>query len=518
LRLQDILSRSAKFYGDRVASVCGPERIRYGQFMDRVNRLANGLASLGVRFGDRIAGLLPNCHRFAELYLAGAQIGAVLVPLNVRLSPRELITLLEHSEAVGLVSGNSFRATLQAMEPHFPKLKFLIGSHLQEEGFGDYEKLILDSSSSRIDHDFGDGKVAIQMYTSGTTGDPKGVLLTHRNIMANTLTGIYERRFTCQDVFLNASPMYHIADLEYFFQILSVGGTNVFIERFDPLLFLEAIQRERVTCTWIVPTMIHDLLACPDLARFDVTSLRTIFYGGACLSPEVFWRARKTFPCEFSLGFGLTEAGPLLSLLRPADHRGEPAEVEKRLRSCGREVFNVEVRIVDEKGKELPPGQVGEIVARGANVMKGYWKMEKETQWTLRGGWLHTGDMAWMDEEGYLFLVDRKKDVIKSGGENIYSREVEKTIASHPAVKEVAVIGVPDERWGEAVKAVIVLREGIPCTEKEILEHSRHKLAGFKQPKSVSFVPALPKNITGKVLKTELREMYPKTRGGGCGF
>ena len=518
MRLQDILSRSAKFYGDRVASVCGPERIRYGQFMDRVNRLANGLASLGVRFGDRIAGLLPNCHRFAELYLAGAQIGAVLVPLNVRLSPRELITLLEHSEAVGLVSGNSFRATLQAMEPHFPKLKFLIGSHLQEEGFGDYEKLILGSSSSRVDLDFDDGEVAIQMYTSGTTGDPKGVLLTHRNIMANTLTGIYERRFTFQDVFLNASPMYHIADLEYFFQILSVGGTNVFIERFDPLLFLEAIQRERVTCTWIVPTMLHDLLSVPDLKRYDVTSLQTIFYGGACLSLDLFNRARKAFPCEFSLGFGLTEAGPLLSLLRPADHRGEPAEVEKRLRSCGREVFNVEVRIVDEKGKELPPGQVGEIVARGANVMKGYWKMEEETRQALRGGWLHTGDMARRDEEGYIFLVDRKKDVIKSGGENIYSREVEEMMAAHPAVKEVAAVGVPDDRWGEAVKAVVVLREGADCSEREVLEFCRGKLAAFKRPKSATFLPSLPKNITGKVLKTDLREMFRKSGGEKHGF
>lgn len=501
-----------------MALVCGSERFSFGQFMDRVNRLANGLASLGVRFGDRIAGLLPNCHRFAELYLAGAQIGAVLVPLNVRLSPRELITLLEHSEAVGLVSGNSFRATLQAMDPHFPKLKFLIGSHLQIEGFGDYENLILDSSSSRIDHDFDDGEVAIQMYTSGTTGDPKGVLLTHRNIMANTLTGIYERRFTCQDVFLNASPMYHIADVEYFFQILAVGGTNVFIERFDPILFLSAVQKERVTCTWIVPTMIHDLLSVPDLKRYDVTSLQTIFYGGACLSLDLFNRARKAFPCEFSMGFGLTEASPLISLLRPEDHLGDPGEVERRLRSCGREAFNVEVRIVDEEDRELPPGQVGEIVVRGANVMKGYWKRVQETQWTLRTGWLHTGDMGRMDEAGYLFLVDRKKDVIKSGGENIYSREVEEAIASHPMVKEVAVIGVPDERWGEAVKVVAVLREGMDCPENEILKHCRMKLAGFKQPKSVAFVSSLPRNITGKVLKADLREMYRRKRGDSHGF
>lgn len=498
--------------------VCGSQRLTYGQLMDRVNRLANGLFGLGTRRGDRVAGLLSNCHRFAELYLAAAQIGVVLVPLNVRLSPRELAKLIEHSEAVGLVAGSHFRETLGAMAEILPRMKFLIGSNLHGEGCLDYEDLIAASSSRRIDRNFNDGEVDIQMYTSGTTGIPKGVLLTHRNLMANTLTGIFERRFTCQDVFLNASPMYHIADVEYFLQILSVGGTNVFIERFDPILFLDAVQKEKVTATWIVPTMIYDLLACPDLGKYDVTSLQTIFYGGACLSPELFRRARKAFPCRFSLGFGLTEASPLISLLRPEDHQGEAKEIERRLRSCGREAFNVEVRIVDEAGKELNSGQVGEIVVRGANVMKGYWKMEEETRQALRGGWLHTGDMGRMDGEGYLFLVDRKKDVIKSGGENIYSREVEETIASHPAVKEVAVIGVPDERWGEAVKAVVVLQEGALCPEKEILEYCQAHLAGFKCPKSVSFVPFLPKNITGKVLKTELREKYRKANGADHGF
>jgi acyl-CoA synthetase (AMP-forming)/AMP-acid ligase II len=518
LRLQDILGRSARFYGKKVALVCGPERFSYGQFMDRANRLASGLFSLGVRRGDRIVALLPNCHRFAELYLAVAQVGAVLVPLNVRLSPGELIRLIEHSEAMGLVSGKPFRETLRAMAPQLKNLKFHLGWDLQEEGFEDYENLLANSSPRRIDSDFNDGEVAIQMYTSGTTGAPKGVLLTHRNLLANTLTGIFERRFSSHDVFLNTAPMYHIADLEYFLQILSVGGTNVLIPRFDPDLFLETVQKERVTCTWVVPTMIHDLLTCPDLPRYDVASLRTIFYGGACLSHGLFSRAREAFPCQFSLGFGLTEASPLISLLRPEDHQGKPEKVERRLRSCGREAFNVEVRIVDEGGQEVEPGQVGEIVVRGANVMKGFWKMEQETQKTLRGGWLHTGDLARMDEEGYLFLVDRKKDVIKSGGENIYSREVEEVIASHPAVEEVAVIGVQDERWGEAVKAVVVLREGSACTEREIFEHCRLNLAGFKQPKSVTFMLSLPKNITGKVLKTDLREMFQKTGGENHGF
>jgi acyl-CoA synthetase (AMP-forming)/AMP-acid ligase II len=511
--LQDILSRSAKFYGDRVACVCGQERIRYGQFMDRVNRLADGLLRRGVRRGERIAALLPNCHRFGELYLATAKLGAVLVPLNMRLSSQDLIRLIRNSEAVGLVAAGQFRETLRAMAGALSELRFRIGWGLQEEGFEEYEKMMAASSPRWIDSDFDDGEVAIQMYTSGTTGAPKGVLLTHRNLLANTLTGIFERRFSCQDVFLNAAPMYHIADVEYFLQILSAGGANVFIPRFDPHLFLETVQKEGVTCTWIVPTMIHDLLACPDLARYDVTSLRTLFYGGACLSADLFSRARKAFPCHYSLGFGLTEASPLISSLRPADHQGPPQEVERKLRSCGRAVFNVEVRIVNEKGIEVPPGQVGEIVVRGANVMKGYWKMERETKQTLRGGWLHTGDLARMDEEGYLFLVDRKKDVIKSGGENVYSREVEEVLADHRAVKEVVVVGVPDERWGEAVKAVVLLREGAECSESEILEFCRGKLAAFKHPKSISFVETLPKNSTGKILKAELRERYKQASG-----
>jgi acyl-CoA synthetase (AMP-forming)/AMP-acid ligase II len=511
LRIQDILCRSAKIYPNRAALVCGPQRFTYGQFLDRVNRLANGLSGLGTRRGDRIAALLPNCHRFAELYLASAQMGAVLVPLHVRRSPEELLRLIEHSEASGLVSAKPLRETLREIAGIYPRLKFLIGSNLEEEGFADYENLIASSPPDRKDPEFDDGEVALQMYTSGTSAAPKGVLLTHRNLLANTLTGIFERRFTQQDVFLNAAPMYHIADVEYFLQILAAGGTNVFLERFAPVLFLEAVQGERVTATWIVPTMIHDLLAWPDLVDYDVSSLKTIYYGGACLSPELFWRARKAFPCQFSLGFGLTEASPLISSLRPEDHQGEPKEVEKRLGSCGREVFNVEVRIVDEEDREVPAGQVGEIAVRGANVMKGYWKMEKETQQALRGGWLHTGDLARKDEDGFLFMVDRKKDMIKSGGENIFSREVEEAIRSHPAVKEVAVIGVPDERWGEAVKAIILRKEGIPCSEKDILEYCDRNLAGFKQPKSVTFVSSLPRNITGKVLKTELRKIY----GGG---
>ena len=483
-----------------------------------MSRLAHGLSALGARRGDRIAALLPNCHRFAELHLASAQIGAVLVPLNFRLSPRELTSLIEHSEAAGLVSSGFFREILQVMGGVPPKLKFFLGADLQKEGFEDYENLIASSPAGGIAPDFDDREVAIQMYTSGTTGTPKGVLLTHGNLLANTISGILERKFTCEEVFLNAAPMYHIADLEYFLQTLAVGGTNVFIERFQPGLFLETVQKEKVTSTWIAPTMIYDLLAMRDLRRYDLSSLKTIFYGGACLSPNLFWRARKVFPCHFSLGFGLTEASPLISMLRPEDHQGDPEEVERRLRSCGREVFNVEVRLVDEEGSEVPPGQVGEIVVRGANVMKGYWKMEEETRQALRRGWLHTGDMARRDEEGYIFLVDRKKDMIKSGGENIFSREVEEAISSHSSVKEVAVIGVPDERWGEAVMAIVVLREGAFCTEKELQEDCLKNLAGFKRPKSVSFVESLPKNITGKILKTELRAIYKRTHGATHGF
>jgi acyl-CoA synthetase (AMP-forming)/AMP-acid ligase II len=485
---------------------------------DRVDRLANGLIRLGTRQGSRIGVLLPNCHRFAELYLAAFQIGAVLVPLNIRLSPGELGRLLEHSEALGLVSGEPFREALHSMGDSLTHLNFRLGYGLEEAGFLDYEALIEGSPSSERKLEFDEGEVAVQMYTSGTTGTPKGVLLSHRNIMANTLTGIFERRFTGGDVFLNASPLYHIADFEYFMQILSVGGTNVFLPRFEPELFLETLERMRVTCTWVVPAMIHDLLAVPGLERFKRSSLRTLYYGGACLSPERFRQAQEVFPCEFSLGFGLTEASPLISLLRPEDHRGPSADLEKRLRSCGREAFNVKLRIVDDHDQEVTPGHPGEIIVQGANVMKGYWKNEPETRIALRGGWLHTGDMGRMDEDGYLYLVDRKKDVIKSGGENIFSREVEEAIASHPAVKEVAVIGIPDERWGEAVKAVIVPNQGAVCSEKEIREHCQKNLPGFKRPKSVSFVEALPKNITGKIMKTALREQYGKARGDAHGI
>ncbi|HMJ13432.1 MAG TPA: AMP-binding protein, partial [Polyangiaceae bacterium] len=334
-----------------------------------------------------------------------------------------------------------------------------------------------------------------------------GALLTHDNLVANTLTALAERDYTSSDRYLHVAPLYHIADLEVFFGMTYACATNVLVREFRAERVLEIIQTEGVTVSFLVPAMINALLEHPSFSKHDISSLRLIVYGGSSIPEDRLRAALSRLPCKLAQGYGLTETSPLLCVLPSADHVLDGPHSE-RIRSCGRPAHNVEVKIFDEQGRECAVAEVGEIVARGRNVMQGYYRQPQATAEALRGGWFHTGDLGFRDADGYIYIVDRKKDMIITGAENVYPREVEEVLYTHPGVLEAAVIGVPSERWGETIKAVVVVREGREVTEAELIDFARQRLAHYKAPTSVDFVDALPRNPSGKVLKKLIREPY----------
>lgn len=381
----------------------------------------------------------------------------------------------------------------------------------RREGYLAYDDLIAADAPGFDAPEISNDDLLGLFYTSGTTGEPKGVMLSHGNMLSNIAhsEGVYQ--YLPTDIYLHAAPMFHLADGAAVFSNTARGATQAFIPRFEPQLVLETIERERVSLLLLVPTMINFLLQQPDLESYDLSSLRHVTYGASPIAPDMLRRAMKVFNCQFGQGYGLTEASPLLTVLTPDDHVITDEKSERRLASCGRPVSGVDVRVVKEGGSDAQPGEVGEITARGPNIMLGYWKRPDDTEDVLRDGWLHTGDLATVDEDGYIYLVDRKKDMIVTGGENVYSTEVEAVLYAHPAVKEAAVISIPDPDWGEAVHACVALRDGRQATIEELVEFCRKMLASYKVPRSIDFIEGeLPKGGTGKILKKQLRERYWK--------
>jgi long-chain acyl-CoA synthetase len=495
--IDELLERAASERPDRLAVVGDGVRYDYRTLAERVDRLAAGLQAIGVRRDDRVAILDKNGPRYLELYFALPRIGAVAVPLNYRLALPELAYIVGDSTAATLLYGAEYA-------PHLPALREAgIVSCLPIED----DAVLAPRGTPPTPVERSSDDVFLQMYTSGTTGRPKGAMLTHANMIANTLTALAERDYGPDDTYLHVAPLYHCADLELYYGMSWAMAGNVVLREFRPEAVLEIIERERVTIAFLVPAMINFLLEHPDLEKRDLSSLRLIVYGGSAIPEERLRTALARLPCRFTQGYGLTETSPILCVLPPGDHVLEGPHV-RRIQSCGRPATGVEVRIVDDEDRECAVEVVGEIVARGKNIMKGYWKNPEATARALRGGWFHTGDMGFRDADGYIYIVDRKHDMIVTGGENVYPREIEEVLYRHPAVLEAAVIGVPSERWGEAVKAVVVLREGKTASEQELIEHVRENLAHYKAPSSVDFVGALPRNPSGKVLKTVLRERF----------
>ncbi|HEX78181.1 MAG TPA: fatty acid--CoA ligase [Dehalococcoidia bacterium] len=503
----DIAIRNARNYPSKIALVFGNDRYTFKEFNDRVNRLTRALLDSGVERGGRIAILAENCPQYAEAYFATAKGGLVILPLNARLAGPELVYIINDAQVSTLLVEKEFLGLIDSIWSQLETVANLIT--IGEAGENSYELLISryppEEPDIRVDED----DLACLMYTSGTTGRPKGAMLTHRNLIANALNPILAFQFRHDDITLHLAALYHVAAQWPLMSHFYLGATNVLLKKFEPLATLKVVETERITTLNAVPVMISGLLDQLDKEEHDLSSASWIGYGASPMPLPLIKRALHRFGQVMVQLYGLTESGGIVTWLPQEDHIIEgPEEKLRRLTSCGKEIINVEVRVVDEAGQDVAPGQVGEIIVRGDNVMKGYWAQPEATAETLKGGYLHTGDLATVDEEGYIYIVDRKKDMIISGGENIYSREVEEAIFAHPAVRDVAVIGVPDEKWGEAVKAVVVLKEGATATEEEIIEFCRQRIASYKKPKSVDFVPELPRNATGKVLKTLLREQY----------
>jgi long-chain acyl-CoA synthetase len=512
MSIVDGLKRSVAETPDKTACICGHARFSFKQVGDRVDRLSNRLASLGVGRGDRVAILSFNCHRFFELYYGVPQLGAVVVPINFRLQPQEIKYIADHSGSRVFAVDPALAHLVEAVRSELTGVEhFILMGEQQREGYVAYEDLIARGAPEPHPPEVGDDELLGLFYTSGTTGEPKGVMLTHKNMMANIRHSEAVYNYLSSDIYLHAAPMFHLADGAAVFTHTAHGSTQVFIPRFDPRAVLEAIERERVSLLLLVPTMINFLLQHPELGRYDLSSLRHVTYGASPIAPDLLRRAMKTLGCSFGQGYGLTEASPLLTVLTKEDHVITDEKSERRLASCGKPVPGVDVRVVKEDCSDARPGEVGEIIARGPNIMAGYWKRPEDTEDVLRDGWLHTGDLATVDEDGYIYLVDRKKDMIVTGGENVYSTEVEAVLYAHTSVKEAAVIPVPDRDWGEAVHACVVLRDGKNASAEELVEFCRSRLAGYKVPRSIEFIEGeLPKGGTGKILKKQLRERHWK--------
>jgi long-chain acyl-CoA synthetase len=502
LRVADVIRTHARERGDVLAIRHGSRALTYYELDERSNRLAQALLAAGVGAGSRVAHLDRTGPEVIELLFATSKIGAVLVPLNWRLAVPELTRILADAAAPLLVVGSAFAQTASALADALPAVLRVV------EVGPDYARWIATHDPVDPGGNGAAGDTVVQMYTSGTTGVPKGVLTTHRNLAAAAETSP-RWGFDADTVSLTPLPMFHIGGIGWAFLGLWSGATTILVSEFVPEAVLDVLERERVTNAVLVPTMLQMLAAVPGAAGRDYSALRSIAYGASPITTPVLKAALRTFRCALFGIYGLTETTGAAVQLDAADHDPDGPR-EHLLRSVGRPYPWVELRIVDPLTRAAcGPHQVGEVWLRAPNVMAGYFNRPAETAAALTAdGWLRTGDGGYLDDGGYLFLTDRIKDMIVTGGENVFPVEVEEALAQHPAVDDVAVIGVPDERWGETVKALVVLRTGAVASADELTAFAREHLAGYKLPRSVDFVSDLPRTPSGKVLKRELRERF----------
>jgi fatty-acyl-CoA synthase len=510
MRLHDFLDDWATLRADAEFAVQGDQRIAYGEAVSKVNRLANAFVGAGLQSGDRIAILAKNSIEYVLLYFAASKVGVAVVPLNYRLVPREWSYLLSDARPRMLFASSPYLAAIDALRAELATIEHFVSLDVAgARGWEPFDRWAVDCPTTPPPSEIGEESDVYQMYTSGTTGHPKGAVLSQRAVTANMVQIGQALQLEPGERSLVVVPLFHAAAIPSTFTCISRGGCLTIQEDFKPAEVVQALSEEGVCYTVLVAAMIQAcLVTVPNVAARGYESLRLIYYGASPIAEQTLRRAIEVFGCGFIQSYGMTEAAQSLTFLSPDDHQRGLHQRPHLLLSAGRAAPATEIRIVDGTDNPVPNGTLGEIVARGPQLMRGYWNRPQESAETLRGGWLHTGDVGTLDDEGYLYVQDRLKDLIVSGGENVYPRVVEEVLLQHPAVAEAAVIAVPHERWGETVKAVVVLQPGVGATEAEIIAFCRGQLGGFELPRSVDFVGALPRTPTGKVLKRVLREPY----------
>jgi acyl-CoA synthetase (AMP-forming)/AMP-acid ligase II len=489
-----------------LGSVDGGRRRDWREVEQDVRRFAGALVRSGVRPGDRVALLARNGGVSLDYVLGSFWVGAVINPVNTRWTASEIAYSLRDCATRVLIIDEPFLPMLDAIRAAAPGLEVVVETGASPAAGSIAYASWLDGPPAAEDLRLGGEALAAVLYTGGTTGRPKGVMLSHANLLASANGYLAFPGARPGRAYLHVAPLFHIGALSGLFTSLLAGSTQVFLPAFDPASVLATVERERVSDLFLVPTMLRALLLDPGFAQARLASVERIIYGASCIDDALIDRLTAALPqADFVQAYGMTELSPIATMLGPQDHSAQ-ARAEGRGRSAGRATTAAEVRIVDAQDREAPRGVAGEIVVRGGGVMLGYWGRPEETKAALRGGWMHTGDVGVMDEAGYVTVVDRLKDMIVTGGENVYSAEVENALCSHPAVEQAAVIGVPDARWGEAVHAVVVLKPWAATSAADLTAHCRERIAGYKTPKSFAFVERLPLSPAGKVLKTELRE------------
>jgi len=510
MTLGDTPKRYARLLPNKEALVFEDRRLTWRAFNDRINRLANWLLEMGCKKGDTVSALAQNCNQYYELYYAAFKTGMVNAPINYRLGPPEMLYLINFSESRILFVGAEYFEYVEKNRDKFEHVKTLVSFDGPQLGMEEYEAILEKSSSKEPGIDIDEDDVAVISYTGGTTGLPKGPLLTHRNFLTVMRTILIYGDMSENDITLQVLPPFHLTIWQTLIAHY-IGAKSVLNKKLDLNHVMGLFSKEKITHINLVPVLLNWIVNDPNFDKFDFSSLRYITYGGSPIPTAVLEKCLEKLTPRFSQGFGLTESTLLATVLGYEYHTiSDDPLAKKRLKSVGREVVHNEVRVVDDDGKELPPGEIGEIIIRGPNVMKGYWKDPAQTADRIRNGWLYSNDMGYFDEDRFLYIVDRKQFMIITGGENVYPKEVEDILYQHPAVGEAAVVSAPDDKWGETVVAVIVPKSGAKIGEEEVIGFCKERLAGYKCPRIVKFVESLPKTPIMKIDAKKVRDEFWK--------
>jgi acyl-CoA synthetase (AMP-forming)/AMP-acid ligase II len=513
----DIIYRNALLHGEDEVFIYGNQRVTFARYNRRVNSLIHGLQSMGLTKGDGIGLLSWNCLECTDVFGAAMKGGFIVSPFNPRMQAEELDYIINYSEVKALFVGPEMVGIVDQLRQRLHGVQHYISLEGRASGMLAHQDLLDAGSKEEPDVDVREDDPFIIFYTSGTTGVPRGAVYTHFRKLEEARTKVLQAGIQLGDKHVMVLPLFHIGGWSHFWAFFYVGGSNVIMTQrsFDAKVTLQTMQDEKATDIHIVPTLLVSMLGLPDIDQYDLKAVKRIWYAASPMPVELLRKGIMKFGPIFAQAFGQSESGPDIALLSTEAHQvlDKPAEAQKVLASCGQPAIWVHARIVDEENRDVNPHTVGEIVVQSKSIMVGYWRKPEETEKTIVDGWLHTGDMGYYDEKGFMYIVDRKKDLIITGGENVYPREVEEVLYRYPAVLEAAVLGVPDDVWVERVHAVIVLKEGQKATSDDIINFCKQHLARYKTPRSVEFVESLPMSPQGKILKREIRAGYWEGKG-----